>query len=129
MLVDTSAWIEFFRKDQAGSVIAIEVERLLSEDLIVTTEPVLMELAAGTRDKKSFRKLKEMFSSFHEAKVTEHVWSVATDNIFLVSTKGLIIPLADHLIAAVSMTYNIPLLAFDKHFEHMASVLPLKLHF
>jgi len=128
VLVDTSAWIEFFRKDQTGSVIAVEVERLLCEDLIVTTEPVLVELAAGVRSKKSLAQLREMFPSFHEARVTEQVWSAATENVYLLSSKGSTIPLADHLIAAVSMSYRIPLLHLDKHFGQIASVLPLEEH-
>lgn len=128
VLVDTSAWIEFFRKDQKGSVTAIEVERLLSEDLVVTTEPVLVELAAGVRGKKSLAQLVEMFSSFHDAKVTEQVWSAATENVFLMSSRGYTIPLADHLIATVSMSYELPLLHLDKHFGQIASVLSLKEH-
>lgn len=128
VLVDTSAWIEFLRKDQTGSVIAIEVERLLSEDLVVTTDPVPVELAAGVRSRKSLAQLREMFSSFHEARVTRQVWSAATENIFLVSSKGFTIPLADHLIAAVSMSYGIPLLHLDKHFGQIASVLSLEEH-
>ena len=128
VLVDTSAWIEFFRKDQTGSMTAIEVERLLSEDLVVTTEPVLMEPAAGVRGKKSLTQLVEMFSSFHDAKVTEQIWSVATENVFAMSSSGYTIPLADHLIAAASMLYKIPLLHLDKHFKRIASMLPLKEH-
>jgi predicted nucleic acid-binding protein len=128
VLVDTSAWIEFFRKDQADSVTAIEVERLLSEDLVVTTRPVLFELAAGAKSKKSLEKLRGMFSSFHEARVTEHVWSAATDNVFALRSNGFTVPLADHLIAAVSISYGISLMHLDKHFEQIASVVPLKQH-
>ncbi len=128
VLVDTSAWIEFFRKDQTGSVTAIEVERLLSEDLLVTTEPVLFELAAGAKSKKSLGQLREMFSSFHEAKVNDHVWLQATENVFALRSKGYTIPLADHLLAAASMLFGIPLLHLDKHFEQIASVVPLKQH-
>jgi predicted nucleic acid-binding protein len=128
VLVDTSAWIEFFRKDQKGSITAIEVERLLSEDLVVATEPVLVELAAGVRDKKSLAQLVEMFSSFHDARVTEQVWSAATENVFLLRSRGYTIPLADHLIATVAISYGLPLLHLDKHFGQIASVLSLKEH-
>lgn len=128
ILIDTSAWIEFFRRDKSVSITGIEVERLLSQDLVVTTEPVLVELAAGAKSKKSLNELKEMFSSFHTARVTEQVWSETTENIFSLGSRGYTVPLSDVVIATVSMAYRLPLLHQDKHFKSIASVLQLEEH-
>ena len=60
ILIDTSAWVEYFRA--TGSPAAIEVRRLLSADsgAVVMCEPVAMEVLAGATDGAVHRKLEQL---------------------------------------------------------------------
>lgn len=56
-LVDTSAWVEYFRR--TGSRADEEVTRMVERDTPTAgiTEPVIMELMAGARDTENFRRI------------------------------------------------------------------------
>jgi len=57
ILIDTSVWIEFFR--QRDTVVE-RIRPLLSEQKVVTVEPVFSELLFGVRNKKE----KEIIQSY-----------------------------------------------------------------
>ena len=126
VLVDTSAWIEFFRKDSSCSDIAVQVQHLIREDRVVTTEPVLLELAAGVRTNRKLKELKEFFGLFHLVRVGDDIWRGAVDNMFALRRKGATIPALDVLIGTTAMFYDLYLLHLDGHYQSMAEVLPLK---
>jgi len=126
VLVDTSAWIEFYKKDSADSDIGEQVQHLIREDRIVTTEPVLLELAAGVRSLKKLKELRDTFSLFHLAQIGDDIWHDATDNMFTLRRKGITIPAIDVLIGTAAITYDLYLIHSDKHYQSMAEILPLK---
>lgn len=126
VLVDTSAWIEFYRKDSADSEIAGQVQHLIREDRVVTTEPVLLELAAGAKERKKLKKLRDTFSLFHLAQIRDDVWHDAVDNMFALRGKGITIPTVDVLIGTAALNYDLYLIHLDRHYQSMAEVLPLK---
>jgi predicted nucleic acid-binding protein len=60
ILIDTSAWIEYFRG--TGSAAAVEVRRLLSEeaDELAMCEPVAMAILSGVSDEDTYTKLERL---------------------------------------------------------------------
>ena len=126
VLVDTSAWIEFYKKDSADSDIGEQVQHLIREDRVVTTEPVLLELAAGVKNKKKLKELRDTFSLFHFAQIRDDIWNDAVDNMFALRRKGITIPAIDVLIGTAAITYDLYLIHIDKHYQSMAEVLPLQ---
>jgi predicted nucleic acid-binding protein len=60
ILVDTSAWIEYFRA--TGSVASVEVRHLLCEeaDQVAMCEPVAMEILSGAIDDSKYAKLEQL---------------------------------------------------------------------
>lgn len=126
VLVDTSAWIEFYKKDSSHSDTAEQVQHLIREDRVVTTEPILLELAAGVKESKKLKELRETFALFHLAQIREDIWRGAVDNMFALRRKGITIPAVDVLIGTAAMLYDLYLIHLDKHYQSMVEVLPLK---
>ena len=126
VLVDASAWIEFYKKDSADSNIGEQVQHLIREDRIATTEPVLLELAAGVKSLKKLKELRDTFSLFHLAQIGDVIWHDAVDNMFTLRRKGITIPAIDVLIGTAAITYDLYLIHSDKHYQSMAEILPLK---
>ena len=62
-IIDTSAWIKFFRKGKDNNQVADEVEHLLVEELIYYTEPVYIELVVGAGARSGIRELENQHSS------------------------------------------------------------------
>lgn len=63
ILVDTSAWVEYMR--ETGNAVDKKLTHLLFEGAdIVTTEPVVMELLAGTRSGSEYRRVRSHIVAF-----------------------------------------------------------------
>lgn len=60
ILIDTSAWVEYFRA--TGSIAAVEVRRLLSEEAarIAMCEPIAMEILSGALDDNTHTTLERL---------------------------------------------------------------------
>jgi predicted nucleic acid-binding protein len=57
MLVDTSVWIESFRKRNP-----LRLERIVEFDQVVTCLPVIREVLQGSRDDRAFPLWKKLWS-------------------------------------------------------------------
>jgi predicted nucleic acid-binding protein len=73
ILIDTSAWIEYFRA--TGSAAALEVRRLVSThaDQIVMCEPVAMEILSGAADDDRHAQLERLVNGLPSLKVDDVV--------------------------------------------------------
>jgi predicted nucleic acid-binding protein len=113
VLVDTSAWVAFFRGALPGST---EVRTLLTEDRALRCGPVELELRRGLRR--------------HEAAAVLGVWSAvpplpieaidftsAGDLLRDLAEAGRTLPSIAGLIAALALRHDVALLTLDRHFE------------
>ena len=113
VLVDTSAWVAFFRGSLPGST---EVRTLLTEDRALRCGPVELELRRGLRR--------------HDAAAVLGVWSAvlplpieaidftSAGNLLRdLAAAGRTLPSTDGLIAALALRHDVPLLTLDRHFE------------
>ncbi len=118
VLIDTSAWIDFFRSGSglAGNVVA----DLIQFDKAYLTGPVMAELLHGARGKKEISKLKFIFTTIPCLDINQDDWQMTGNTLRQLREKGLSIPLTDVLIATVSIRNNMPVLTLDKHFQHLA---------
>lgn len=119
VLIDTSAWIHALRPSGLFSI-RQQVRDLLTEGRAATCEMVILELAGGTRTEGEFRELCEDLEALQRFPVTETVWELAYRLAHTLQRKGFSIPAADHLIAAVALSYSCRLLHRDKHFDFLA---------
>ena len=115
-LIDTSAWIEALRTN--GN---LEIRRTVSDLLrggrAVLCDMVILELWNGARGKTERAQLYRIVDTLEAVPTTADVWSTAVKLTRLSRERGITIPAADLLIAAVARHHGIELLHADRHFE------------
>lgn len=125
VLVDTSAWIDFFRKKEPchGTVLS-----LLSEERICCAGIILAELIQGAKSEKELDVLRDFVSVFEFLPEGTNVWQAAGELSFSLRRKGKTVGLSDCLIAVMAMQSDVHLLSLDAHFEQIRQHAELKLH-
>jgi len=124
LLVDTSVWIEVFRKPsrfQLGSVADV--------DEVVTCLPVIQEVLQGFKDERAFRLAQDAILAFPviESPLRREVFIEAADLFRSARRAGVTVRTAvDCLIAACAIRNGIPVLHRDRDFSNLARVSPLK---
>jgi predicted nucleic acid-binding protein len=115
VLIDTSAWIEFFRR-QGDPSIKSRVADLIALGAAAYTCPVRYELVLGARPKE-LPDLQQAFGFSNRVVVTPTHWDRAADLAGKLRAKGLHFPALDLLISTVASEEKLPLLARDAHFQ------------
>lgn len=114
VLLDTSAWIAFFRGQPPD--VADRVQALLREDRAITCSPVLFEIRRGLRSQELHR-IQALLSALRHIAFTEVDWQAAAELDRTLRSGGLTLPLMDTFIAAVCLRHHFPLLTLDDHFR------------
>lgn len=125
VLVDTSAWIEYFR--EARRDVAQQVALVLSEQRAVTTGVVLGELLQGASDSHeigAIRKIREAVSCLEGSTVE---WEEAGLLARELKRKGHPIALIDCYLATLAQAHDCAILSLDRHFRFIARHRPLSL--
>jgi predicted nucleic acid-binding protein len=127
ILIDTSAWIEYFRA--TGSTAAVEVRRLLTEqaDQIATCEPVAMEILAGATDDRTHQKLEQLVNGLASLNVNNAVDFRAAADIYRAArlTGHTIRSINDCLIAAIAIRRRAHIAHRDTDFDVIAKITDL----
>jgi predicted nucleic acid-binding protein len=124
VLVDTSVWIELFRK---GS--SLRLTEALDFDEIVTCLPVVQEVLQGFRDEAAFRRAREAMLALPtvESPLGGDVFQAAVDLYRLARLQGLTVRSSvDCLIAACALKHNLTLLHRDRDFPALARISALR---
>lgn len=124
-LVDTSAWISFFRKDE--SVASRRVKQLLQVGEPLTTGLVTAELIRGAVSNAKLGVLDDLFSSIGHLETKEADFRSAGEMGHRLARKGLTLGIVDLMIAQIAIGHAVPLLTLDRHFELIARHAPLRL--
>lgn len=124
ILADTTVWIHFFRG--AGTLVQDRLAPLIMADRLVTANVIIMEILHGARSQKDYDKLRQDLSAMHCLEVSANVWERACQLAFTLRKNGANVPLTDTLIASLAQEYDALLLHDDRHYELIASVVPLK---
>lgn len=125
ILVDTSAWIEFFR---GSDPVASSVDRALESDEVALCGPVLTELRRGLRRPAERRRVLPLLSGCHLLDQPPALWEEAGDLGYALARRGTSVKTLDLLIAAYALSYSVPLLTTDGDFARMRRAgIPLDL--
>jgi predicted nucleic acid-binding protein len=119
-LIDTSSWIDFLRDSNQPA--QARVRELMLSGEAAWCELVATELWMGARGKAEKKKLKEMQSVIPMLSIDSDVWQKAFAVARCCRENGLKVPVADVIIAACSVHYQVDLEYSDRHFDAM---LPL----
>ena len=124
ILVDTSVWIDFFRKKEP---FYSKVLKLLDEDRICCIGIVLAELIQGAKSKEEIKNLKDFTYVFPFLEETGKLWEKAGELSFSLKRSGKQIGLADCYIAIAANKEKVGILTLDKHFAAIKEYLDIVL--
>ncbi len=120
-LVDTSAWIEFFRGDGDAATKRTVGNLVLAGEAAVTC-PVRLKLLQGARDAELADLLDAIELCERWPSTPDH-WDAAAGIARELRKRGRNIPVSDILIALCAITNKASLLARDRHFRMIQEVL------
>jgi predicted nucleic acid-binding protein len=124
LLVDTSAWIELFRKPAR-----IEIGQLGDLNEIVTCLPVIQEVLQGFTDETAFRTAREAMWSFPivESPLGASVFEEAVGLYRAARRAGFTVRSGvDCLIAACALRHALTVVHVGRDFDLIARVAPLQ---
>jgi predicted nucleic acid-binding protein len=121
VIVDTSAWIDFFR-NQSGEI-GDMVAALIEQDRAALVGPVLSELLQGLKTRQEATALNELFSILPYLEISRDDWEKAGDLLRSLRRNGITVPLSDAIIAAAAQKNGHAVFTLDRHFEHLKVAL------
>jgi predicted nucleic acid-binding protein len=128
ILVDTSAWVEYFRA--TGSSAALEVRRLLSDqpNEVAMCEPIAMEILSGAVDDGRHAKLEQLVNGLPSLTVDNAIDFRSAAGIYRAGRRAgqTIRSLNDCLIAAVAIRHEARIVHRDADFEVIAQLTSLQ---
>ncbi|MEO8697969.1 MAG: PIN domain nuclease [Acidimicrobiales bacterium] len=128
ILLDTTAWVEYDRA--TGSPIDQRVTELISsESQIAVTEPVIMEVVAGARNRQREVELRRLMQRCALLRFDATVDFDAAARVYLACRANGVTPrgMIDCMIASVAHRYRASLLAFDVDLARVADVMGIEL--
>lgn len=123
-LVDTSVWIETFRRRQP-----LNLESLVPLDEVVTALPIVQEVLQGFDDERAFRVARDAMLALTivESPISADLVLEASQLYRSARRAGLTIRSStDCLLAACAIRHHLTILHVDRDFEYLATVAPLK---
>jgi predicted nucleic acid-binding protein len=119
-LVDTSVWIEVFRKSSR-----LDLQSVIPFDEIVTCLPVIQEVLQGFNDERAYRTAREALYSFPvvESPLDHAVFDEAVHLFRMARRAGYTVRSgADCLIAACAVRSHLTVVHKDRDFDSLARV-------
>ena len=123
LLVDTSVWIEVFRKPSR-----LRLEEHVDFDDVVTCLPVVQEVLQGFRDERAFLVAREAMRALPtvESPIGQAVVEEAVSLYRAARRAGVTVRSGvDCLIAACAIRHGLTVLHHDRDFDALARVSPL----
>lgn len=124
VLVDTSVWIEVFRR---GS--RLSLESVVPLDHVVTCGPVIQEVIQGFDDERAFRVARDSMLALPilENPMTVHAYEQAAELYRRGRRSGKTLRSGvDCLIAACALLHDADVLHCDRDFDAIATIAPLR---
>jgi hypothetical protein len=117
ILVDTSAWVAFFRKPDP-----LDLQELVSIEEAVTCLPVIQEVLQGFHLERAFRSTRDAMLAMPivESPLEQSLFRAARRHGLTVRSS------TDCLIAACALRHDLPVLHADRDYDLLARVSPLR---
>lgn len=113
ILVDTTVVIDYARGHDANLV------ALLPKLAVAVCGVVRAELLCGARDAKHRTTLLTILATFQQMSIPESLWDTVGDNLALLRSNGITVPVPDALIATLAIEGDVEVWARDRHFVTM----------
>jgi tRNA(fMet)-specific endonuclease VapC len=123
ILVDTSAWIEFFRKKESS--VSSRLREYLKLNQACYTGPIAVELYQGAKTSKEVEVIDQLLQAIHYIEITRSHYHHAGQISHKAARSGNIFSTVDLILAAVAHDERLNLLSLDTHFKQISHFCPL----
>jgi predicted nucleic acid-binding protein len=123
VLVDTSAWVGFFRGAKA---FVHPVDELLSEGTAAIAGPIWSEVVSGARTRAEFSLLSRKLRGLNWLDAPPDIWSLVAESRYALARQGIQAHLIDLFIAQTAHENQCGLLTADRDFQFIAKVVPIE---
>jgi hypothetical protein len=126
VLVDSSAWIAFFRERNAP--VGAVVDRLLEEERGAVVPVVRAEILQGARSSAELERLGRLFDALELLPDPPDLWQQVARLGFDLRRGGVDgVGVPDLLVAAAALAHDVPVLTLDRDFRRIGGIVPLRL--
>lgn len=125
ILLDSSCWVEAFR-ERGDLAVRSAVDAWLADKRVATCAPVFAEVLRGVR-KPDVRRVRRTLDALHYFETLDEDWRDVIRYARLLSDTAQHVPLVDLAVAVVAHRNGAELAHRDRHFQAIATVLPVRL--
>jgi predicted nucleic acid-binding protein len=125
ILVDTSAWIEFFRRKE--SPISLRLREYLKLNQVCYAGPIAVELYQGAKTNKELEVLYQLLQTIHYVEITRSHYHHAGEISHKAARSGKIFSIVDLILAVIVHDEQLKLFSLDIHFKEISLFCPLAL--
>lgn len=125
VLIDTSVWIEFFRRREPYHGI---VTRLIDDEQVVCCGIILAELMQGAKTDKELAVFDDFLQVFTFVPETPELWASAGKLSGKLRRKGITVGLSDCFIAVAAALAKVQVATLDSHFETLCKPAGISLY-
>ncbi|MDP1809129.1 MAG: PIN domain-containing protein [Actinomycetota bacterium] len=125
ILIDTSVWIEYFRKKNP---VFNQINELAENQQLASLKLIMAELIQGARSQSEVEVINDLAEVATILSEPPDAWRKAGTLSFDLRRDGKTVGLADCYIAVVAQAYGSPLYSFDKHFEIISESIDILLY-
>ena len=118
ILVDTSAWIDFFRDKKP---LANIVDEALHENSVAICGPIYTELVRGFKNVQERDRVVPLLKACRFLIQPVDLWETAGQFGFELKRQGITVKTFDLLIVCIAIAHGLPLLSADQDFRIMQS--------
>ena len=116
VLIDTSAWIDFFR---GTSKTADTAAKLVEDGRASICGVVYYELLQGAKSEDEALHLSDALSALPYIEMTDDLWMKAGKISAGLRSEGITLPMSDLLIGAIALEHGLSVLTLDDHFDNI----------
>lgn len=126
VLVDTSAWVEFFREPRSRWGDAVDL--LLGEGRVCTTPLILVEVVTGARHRAEFERLRKDLGALPRVDPPPSLWEDMLETRWRLKNRGVTgISIPDLMICHTALAHRKTILTVDQDFWRMRPILEFNL--
>lgn len=119
-IVDSSIWIDFFRKKLSSEILSNLITGI-ENDQVAVTDIIVHELLVGTMTKNHYREMKDILSPFTQLRIQDHELDDYNQFAWGIHRLGLKGKYTDLTIAFLSYHHDYPVLSQDAYFKKLAN--------
>ncbi len=113
ILVDTPAWIDFFRGKKP---VCDLVDEAIEHNDAAICGPIITEIRRGIKSVNEREKVIPLFDSCHFLEQPHDLWAAAGELGFFLARRGITVKTMDLLIATYALGHEVPVMTMDSDF-------------